>query len=97
LKGRFKFRYVARLVVLIIATYCGVGFLAGCFALYDHLKLDQAVNRFLDAEHVPHTHFSRYAQHALLMDLIFGGVFVACVIVYRRLARESEVGFTSKS
>jgi hypothetical protein len=97
LESRSKLRYAARLVVLAIATFFGVVFLIESFGLYEDLKLEQSVNRMLDAERIPHTHFSRFTQSALLSTLIVGGIFVASLIVYRWLARESSVGLISKS
>jgi hypothetical protein len=97
LKSRSKLRYAARLVVLGIATYCGVGFLGGSFVLYQDLKLDQSVSRMLDAEHIQHTHLSRLTQSTLLSTLTVGAIFVASVIVYRRLASDPGADLTSKS
>jgi len=97
LNSRSKLRYSARLVVLVVATGCGVGLLIGSATLYEDLKNDQSVNRMLDAEHIPHTHFSRFTHSALLSTLTAGGIFMASVVIYRRLARESGTGLTSKS
>ena len=82
-------KQAARLIALMVATLCGVFFLAACVAIYENWQLEQSANQKIDALHAVHLdlpHVSYNGKEAFIETGLLGLAFAGSIFAFRRLA-----------